>query len=103
MDLETLTCDSCGIKWNRQKARGRKPKVCPDCLIKTVDDTEEEDTLEYIPVQPEPPSAPTKYPPNTKWTCHSCSASVKVGVGINEPPTHACKKRLKKVYALERV
>jgi hypothetical protein len=103
MDFDKLTCSSCSIEWNRQKTRGRKPKVCPDCTIKPIDEVEEEDPTEDIPLSPEPRRAKTKYPPNTKWLCHSCQATVKIGIGINEEPTHKCQKRLKKVFPLERV
>jgi hypothetical protein len=102
MDFDKLTCDSCGIKWNRQKTRGRKPKVCPDCIVKSVDDIEE-DPIKDVPLSPQPPRAKTKYPPNTKWLCRSCQVTVKVCVGINDEPTHKCQKRLKKVFPLERV
>lgn len=32
---ETLTCTSCKSKWTRQRARGRKPVLCPQCLSQT--------------------------------------------------------------------
>jgi hypothetical protein len=102
MDFDKLTCASCGVEWNRQKTRGRKPKVCPDCIIKSVEAVEE-DMIEDIPLSPEPRRAKTKYPPNTKWLCRSCQVTVKVCVGINDEPTHKCQKRLKKVFPLERV
>ncbi len=28
---ETLVCSACGRHWQREVARGRKPRVCPDC------------------------------------------------------------------------
>lgn len=31
MALETLNCTECGEDWERERKRGRKPKVCPDC------------------------------------------------------------------------
>lgn len=102
MDFDTLICSSCGITWNRQKTRGRKPKVCPDCTIKPIDDIEQ-DSIEDIPLSPEPPRAKTKYPPNTKWLCHSCKATIKVGIGIDQEPTHKCQKRGNRVISLERV
>lgn len=106
MELEILKCDSCGKNWNRQKTRGRKPKLCPDCIIAPIQENdsleEDEDELDIV-IAEEPPNPPTKYPANTRWFCKSCSASVKIGVGLDEPPTHVCKKRLKRVYPLERV
>lgn len=108
MDTETLTCIKCNKSWNRQKARGKKPQLCPSCkqaqdILPSQPDNSD-DEIEYdIPMVEEDPPPPTKYKPNTKWICKSCNAWVKIGVGINEPPTHACKKRLKKVYPLEQV
>ena len=102
MDFDTLTCASCSIKWNRQKTRGRKPKVCPDCIIKSVDAIKKDPT-EDIPTSSEPRRTRTKYPPNTKWLCHSCKVTVKVCIGIDEEPTHKCQKRANKVISLERV
>lgn len=29
--METLVCESCDSKWERERVRGRKPKVCPSC------------------------------------------------------------------------
>jgi len=102
MEYDQLTCIQCGSVWKRQKARGRKPKLCPSCLQSPVNSSQEQDSDEIdIPVQEEPPPAPTKYKAGSKWVCRVCLASVKIGVGHDTPPTHACKKRLKKVYPLE--
>lgn len=108
METEELFCESCKKVWNRQKTRGRKPRVCPDCVPQLVVQQDvlqedDDDILSDIPVIDEPPLAPTKYPANTKWRCPSCGASVKIGIGINDPPTHKCPKRLKRVYPLEMV
>jgi len=106
MDYETLICTQCNKKWNRPKSRGKKPKFCSTCkdpqqLSHTID---LEDDIDYeIPLIQEDPPPPTKYKPNTKWICHSCGAFVKTGVGVNLPPTHSCKKRLRKIYPLEKL
>jgi len=102
MENETLTCTQCSSTWNRQKARGRKPKLCPLCtqtLQKVQEDLDEDEDL--LPVIEEAPPSRTKYKAGTKWKCNSCGVSVKISIGINDPPTHPCKKRLKKVFALE--
>jgi len=39
----------------------------------------------------------------SKWQCSSCLVSVSIEISIYDPPTHSCKKRLKKVYPLEKV
>jgi len=28
---ETLSCTACGVHWQRERVRGRKPHTCPDC------------------------------------------------------------------------
>lgn len=108
MEIEELICERCDAQWNRAKARGRKPKLCPQCT--TSDSSilppviqDDEDQLIDLPIAEELPPIPTKYKPNTKWKCHSCGAKVQIGVGINEPPTHKCPKRLKKVLPLEQL
>lgn len=30
--IEWLTCESCGCRWHRETARGRKPRQCPTCV-----------------------------------------------------------------------
>lgn len=101
MEYDQLTCTECGLDWQRPKARGRKPKLCPKCLespqmpTATVDNTETK--KQSVVTQ----DSLLKYKPNTEWKCHSCGAYVKICVAINEPPSHSCKKRLNKVYDLE--
>lgn len=105
-EIEELICEQCDSQWNRSKARGRKPKLCPTCATSPtviVIPQEQEEELIEIPITEESPPVPTKYKPNTKWKCHSCGAKVQIGVGINEPPIHKCPKRLKKVLPLEQL
>lgn len=108
MDKETLVCIKCNNSWNRQKARGKKPQLCPSCKesdsIKLSEDHDPDDLIDYdIPITEEEPPPPTKYKPGSKWKCTSCQVNVKIGVGLNNPPTHACKKRLRKVFPLEKL
>lgn len=35
MATETLTCQTCGNNWGRERVRGRKPKECPPCKAGT--------------------------------------------------------------------
>ncbi len=102
METETLTCTQCSSTWNRQKTRGRKPKLCPSCIqtLEQVEQELDEDIEIPLDIQEDPPSR-TKYKAGTKWKCNSCGVSVKISIGINDPPTHPCKKRLKKIFALE--
>lgn len=108
METEELTCESCNTVWTRQKTRGRKPKVCPNCVpilvtLEDQDDNEDLQDLLDIELPEEPPLAPTKYKPGTKWRCSSCQVSIKIGIGHDEPPTHACQKKLKRILPLEKV
>ena len=32
MESEELICEQCDKHWQRTKARGRKPKLCPTCV-----------------------------------------------------------------------
>ncbi len=105
METEELTCESCKSIWTRQKTRGRKPKVCPSCVpvLLSVQEDDQDIEIEELPIIEEPPPDPTKYKAGTKWRCPSCLVSIKIGIGHNDPPTHSCKKRLKRIYPLERV
>jgi hypothetical protein len=102
MELEVLTCIQCSSTWNRQKTRGRKPKICPSCVpsLEKIEDKEEDIEIPVV-VAEEPPPSKTKFKAGTKWQCPSCKVSIKINIGINDPPTHPCHKRLKKVFPLE--
>jgi hypothetical protein len=104
METEELTCESCNVKWTRQKSRGRKPKLCPSCVpVLVVENDSDDEDIEIPYIVNEPPLQPTKYKAGTKWQCSSCGVSIKIGIGHDEPPTHSCKKRLKRIIPLEKV
>jgi hypothetical protein len=110
METEELICESCKSIWTRQKTRGRKPKFCPPCIPVLIIveqqhnfDSQDNQDLENIFTKEEPPLTPTRYKPGTKWLCPSCLVSIRIGVGHNDPPTHACKKKLKKIIPLQKV
>jgi hypothetical protein len=94
--METLVCENCSSEWQRQPSRGRKPKLCPECL-----------QASSVPsTKGQAPSQTTtdityKFPAPTKWRCPSCGVGVQAGVNLNYEPTHACQKRLKRVLPLE--
>ena len=62
MELEELICEQCDKHWQRTKARGRKPKLCPTCISSSslVPNQDDEDIVEDIPVAKEP--TPEKIP-----------------------------------------
>jgi hypothetical protein len=107
MQKEQLVCESCNLSWTRPKSRGRKPKLCKSCIPTLVLQEPEEDInvdqINLDLLSSEPPLQPTTYKAGTKWLCSSCLVSIKIGVGHNEPPTHACKKKLKKIIPLQKV
>jgi hypothetical protein len=104
---EKLTCNKCSKKWMRERSRGRKPHFCPKCSAEL--------TLHLQPsAQPQPKrmirmATPKEkkerelIPAPSKWQCSSCLVHVVTEIGIYDPPTHSCKKRLKKIYPLEKV
>lgn len=102
METESLTCTVCSTVWQRPKARGRKPKLCSSCFSDSVEITynTEEDDDQDPPLDPETPPPPTTYRPGSKWQCTACTAKIKIGVGINEPPIHKCPKRANRVLQL---
>ena len=104
MEKETLTCITCSATWKRTKARGRKPKLCPACLLEQTssenNEEDQDDSLEEVPLEPEEAPPVTLYKPGSKWQCSSCGAKIKIGVGINEPPMHKCPKRANRVLQL---
>lgn len=104
--METLTCENCSRKWKRELVRGRKPRLCPKCL--TVPETPQRKPQRAIATVSANPARKAikemaKFPAPSNWKCPSCGASVSIKINIDHEPTHACKKRLSKVYALELV
>lgn len=101
--METLTCEQCNSTWKRQPSRGRKPRLCPSCLS-NAQPTVSSQTVSKPSVSLDTNSSRTyKFPAPTRWICPSCAAGVQIGVSLDHAPTHACRKRLKKVFPLELV
>lgn len=115
---EKLTCKKCEKNWSRQISRGRKPHFCPKCTkealilpaIKINYSSIKKDQLPSNSVKSvslktlnkkQSAEQPIKGP--SHWQCSSCLVSVSININIYEPPTHCCKKRLNKVFALEKV
>lgn len=96
--MEELICSSCSKKWTRQKTRGRKPIVCPDCSIDTIKVEEDKKLLVSDSAKQ---YKPPQYKPPTKWACGSCGAKVTLYVAIDEPPVHKCQKRSRREYPLD--
>lgn len=97
MQKEKLICENCKTTWQRIPSRGRKPKLCPSCVSGPV---KVQPSVKPVPQKlPQDDSMP--FPGPSRWACSSCGISVKIEIDMKYPPTHNCKKRLKRTYALE--
>lgn len=111
---ESLICSKCSKTWKRERSRGRKPHLCPTCLksqssisissIAIPSSSRKPKASKVLSVVPrtKEKEKPVFNPPS-RWQCSSCLVYVITEVVIYEPPTHSCKKRLKKTYPLEKV
>jgi hypothetical protein len=104
---EKLTCIKCSKNWKRERVRGRKPLLCPNCTVSSeqlLKPSEQPSTRRMIRVAtPKEKKQKELIQGPSKWQCSSCLVSVVTEIGIYDPPVHACKKRLKKIFALEKV
>lgn len=107
---EKLTCTKCSKTWTRNRLRGRKPLLCPSCL--KISSSSIQPAVQLSRKKLVRMATPKEKNSNkdkiiidgpSKWQCSSCLVSVTIEIGIYDPPTHACRKRLKKNYPLERV
>jgi hypothetical protein len=111
---EKLTCNSCSKNWTRNRTRGRKPLFCPKCAetlssqkqiqkpiklgrIRLMSMAEKSEKTKNNKITKQLIEAPSN------WQCPSCLVSVILNVGVYDPPTHWCKKRMKKIFPLEQV
>lgn len=102
MPKEKLVCEQCRSSWQREQTRGRKPRLCPNCLaapeqiikpskviiedtffrkptIKILDTTEK--------ISPEP-----KYQGKNSWVCPQCKSTLETFIGLTEEPMHWCRQ-----------
>jgi len=122
---EELTCISCNKKWSREKSRGRKPKLCSDCLNKKIDISNKDlftTSLVSIPksnpplditlntvfqlIHPRHPEAEKLSQETAKgssWRCTSCGNVINLLIAITAPPTHRCTPDMVSVKPYERI
>jgi rubrerythrin len=74
---ETLHCEVCSSTWSRKKIRGRKPKVCPQCI------KDEVTIYEQVTFMPDQSSSKKTA---KKWICPQCQSSVTVFINLEYPP-----------------
>lgn len=94
--MEKLECTRCEQKWERERARGRKPLFCPTCTKLNAEEEAEFTKKAYVCSEPAKESTRVyKFyiPGPSFWVCDQCDTTLKVSVGLTELPTHACPKR----------
>ena len=111
---ETLTCTVCDKKWQRVRARGRKPILCPACAAQEVADNEElvitpkiethntdldpsvKDVLcnVYNSYYPKDINVykMTESKPRVKWLCVHCNFQMVSVIPLTDVPLHKCSK-----------
>lgn len=98
MSKENLTCEICACSWQREQARGRKPRLCPNCLaapetaskaprIVIEDSSLRRPTLKAIDTT----VRKSKYVGKNSWHCPRCKERLQTFIGLLEAPTHQCK------------
>ena len=127
---ETLTCSQCSKKWKRQKARGRKPIICPKCVANNTQPPEPiqktttvstKPKVETLAAQPDKSLLVAIYqslypkpnkndeqlknqgPSGSVWKCTHCNYVLKIGVVLSDIPTHKCSEHSVRVRELQRI
>jgi len=96
---ETLECTQCDKKWERKKARGRKPVVCPDCSDFNQEQASEQKQHTVVTVQEDHEPIHYTFPPVSYWMCPNCDQTISVHVGLNHVPIHPCKLKRNQMLA----
>lgn len=96
---ETLECTQCDKKWERKKARGRKPVVCPDCADFNQEQASEQKQQTVVTAQENYEPTNYTFPPVSYWMCPNCDQTISVHVGLNHVPIHPCKFKRSQMLA----
>jgi hypothetical protein len=111
---ETLVCTVCDKKWQRLRARGRKPIVCPLCVIQEESDNRELLITPKVETHNTDLTSDVKnilcnvysayYPkdinvykiteskPKVKWVCVHCNFEMVSVIPLTAVPLHKCSK-----------
>lgn len=117
---ETLTCLECGVTWQREVARGRKPKLCKKCFKQNIlnepvvqNDKKSGSTIEekvsnkisigtvfkaLHPTTVDPQKMISETKNGSKWYCQKCKSTLEVNVPLTDIPTHKCGVSSKQQY-----
>jgi len=98
---ETLQCTQCDAKWERTRARGRKPVVCPKCAQFNASE-EQSETFSKKTVKEDLVRIDYKYPPVSYWFCSHCGQTLTVHIPIDYAPIHNCKPKRNLPIAMEK-
>ncbi len=94
---EKLECSRCEQKWERQKARGRKPLFCPTCVeLEAQEEKDQPKVIKSLKIIKEKESVRVYnfyIPGPSDWACDHCEQTLKVAVGVTDVPMHCCDKR----------
>lgn len=74
---ESLQCEVCSSNWSRTRTRGRKPRVCPQCIK---DDVVLYEEVTYMPEQTSSKKTAKK------WVCPQCNSSITMFINLDYPP-----------------
>ena len=129
---ESLVCSSCNKTWKREKVRGRKPILCPNCIpqqiteprkatpvkktnsIKTKQETDKQSIAKstvslskvFNAIYPKNKDSQT-LSESTKdgsvWRCPSCGHIITLFVSVSDIPTHRCTPDTVTVKLCERI
>lgn len=111
---ETLICTACHNKWQRIRARGRKPVLCPTCAAKKVSDNQELLVAPKVEANNIDLNSDVKnilcnvystyYPKDNnvykitesksrvKWVCVHCDFEMITVIPLTAVPLHKCSK-----------
>lgn len=100
MPKESLVCEECQSSWRREQTRGRKPRLCPNCLsapqtaskaprIVIEDQSLRKPTIKVLDTNIK---TPVKYKGKNSWFCPDCKSTFQTFVGLMDEPMHWCKK-----------
>jgi hypothetical protein len=111
MPKENLVCELCECSWQREQSRGRKPRLCPNCLSAPEPQVQSSSTKRIIIEDPslrrptlkvvDTTVKPIKYKGKNDWICPHCRNKVKTFVGLTEEPMHWCRGKSSTYLPLE--
>jgi len=97
---EVLQCTQCDVRWERERVRGRKPIVCPECAQINLEEKQREVRPKII--EENSIKIDCKYPSVSYWFCADCNQTLTVHVGLNYAPTHSCKVKRNALTAMQK-